>query len=390
MVRKSVNRFELMEEYPAKKKVIREADPSGMSDIRAPSGGSSESDQVQIWKVFHMPTRAIPEGLEFSFLEDEPLGKPGPMRYRSMPVKRIMPAEYLLTPFGYTPGFDLQGPQEALNSEMSAILTNHRMGAVNRMWVDSNSDVDHRMITEDLALVQADTRPEALQLGQTIPDVFKMADTIRQEMEFFSGINSVFRGQPEASLKSGSALALIDAKAVQYNSILMAAAHKHLEEICQHLIEVLQDFPDPNYSRVYAISGKHKRAQVKHFTPGGIERIKRVQTRAVSPIMKTLSGRLELSTLLLQNNMIKTPEQLLTVIETGNIDPLTESETAQLSNIRQENSDLLEGEEVIASTLDDHVLHIREHSAVANSPDFRRDQERMANLHGQSCSTSEW
>ena len=383
MVRQWVNKWELIKKYPSKKKVILGIDAFSGGEWQWNIGRmhSEVSDMVSIWKLYHMPSPALPDGLEFSFIEDEPLGKPRSMRYKSLPVKRLMPAEILLTPFGYSAGFDMQGPQEALNAEMSAILTNHRMGAVNRLWVDSNSDVDYSMLSEDLALVQADTKPEVLQLGYTIPEIFKMADVIRQEMEFFSGVNSVFRGQPEASLKSGTALALIDAKAVQYNSIFTAAYQKHLEECCQQIIEILQDFPNPSYDRVYAIAGKHKRHQLRSFRPSTIERIKRVQVRATSALMKTLSGRLELSTLLIQNNMIRNPSQLLTVIETGNIDPLTESETAQLSGVRQENSDLLEGLDLKASTLDDHVLHIREHASIANSPDFRRDEERMANLH---------
>jgi hypothetical protein len=201
------------------------------------------------------------------------------------------------------------------------------------------------------------------------------------ELEVLSGINQVQRGRPEANLRSGSALALVDAKAVQYNSLITAAFQRHVEAVCLLLIQILQEFPDPEQDRAYSIAGRHKRHQLKNFRPEKIEKINRVVVRATNALMKTLSGRLELATLMLQNELIKTPEQMLTVIETGNLDTLTESETAQLSLIRAENTALMEKRPAEASPIDDHVLHIREHAAVANSPEIRAEDETMDTLH---------
>ena len=383
LVRKWVPRWDLIEEYPSKKQRILAVDSDGDSEWQWNGGrlNSDVSDAVPVWKFWHLPCPALPEGVEFMFIEDEPLGSPQAMRYKRLPVHRIMPAETLLTSFGYSPGYDLQGPQEALNAEMSSILTNHRAFAVNRIWVDSQSNIDYKMISEDLALVQSDTPPQPLQLGHSAGELYKMADVLEKEMSFLSGINQTFRGAPEASLKSGTALALVDAKAVQYNMLFTASWKKFVEQVCTSIIETLQILPNPNYDRVYSIAGRHKKHQLKSFTPQRIERIQRVIVRSSSALMKTHSGRLELATLMLQNNLIKTPEQMLTVIESGQIDALTESETAQLSLIRSENTSLMEGGKAAASILDDHVLHLREHSAVANSPEIRQDQAIMTSLH---------
>ena len=52
-----------------------------------------------------------------------------------------------------------------------------------------------------------------------------------------------------------------------------------------------------------------------------------------------------------------------------------------LDLIRSENDRLIEGVPVPPpSIIDDHVLHLKEHAAVANSPEFREDEARMSNL----------
>lgn len=383
LARKFVNKWDLIDQFPSKKERILAVESDGDSEWQWNGSrlASDTSDAVPVWKFWHISTVAMPGGVEFMFIEDEPLGKPRDFNYKRLPIHRIMPAETLLTSFGYTPGFDLQGPQEALNAEMSSILTNHRAFGINRIWVDSQSNIDHRMLTDDLALVQSDTPPQVLQLAHTAGELYKMSEVLEKEMMFLSGINQTFRGSPEASLKSGTALALIDAKATQYQMLFMSSWKTFIEQVGTSVIETLQLRPNRAYDRVYSIAGRAKKHQLKSFTPESISKIQRVIVRSSSALMKTLSGRLEMATVMLQNNLIKTPEQMLTVIESGQIDALTESETAQISLIRSENTSLMEGGRAQASILDDHVLHVREHSAVANSPEIRQNQPVMSSLH---------
>ena len=385
MVRKWVNKWDLIEQYSDRKTrdAILDSETYEQSQWQwnITKTYNEISDEVPVHIFWHKPTPSVPDGMEFKFVEDTPLGEPEPLRYKSIPVKRMMPAEVLLTSYGYASGFDLQGPAEALNNELSSILTNHKQFAINRIWVDSASSVDYSMISEDLALVQCDRKPEPLQLAHSASELYKMAEVLTKEMEVISGVNSVFRGEPQASLRSGTALALVDAKAVQHQSLFSGAYHTHLEEYGQLLIENLQVFPNQEIDRVFSIAGRHKTHQIENFRPADIDKINRVYVQTGNALMRTLSGRLELATLLLQYGLVSDPQQLVTVLDTGQVEPLTEAAQAQRSLIREENTALLKGESTDAMMTDDHVLHIREHAAVANSPVIRRDQEIMANLN---------
>lgn len=88
----------------------------------------------------------------------------------------------------------------------------------------------------------------------------------------------------------------------------------------------------------------------------------------------TTAGRVEMAADLIQMGMIKTPEEYLSVINTGRLETLTESQNKQLLLIRAENERLIEGKSSVRAILtDDHDLHLREHQAVLADPDLRDD-----------------
>ena len=80
---------------------------------------------------------------------------------------------------------------------------------------------------------------------------------------------------------------------------------------------------------------------------------------------------------LLQTGLIKTPEQYLQVVNTGNLEPLTEHDTAQLMLIRAENEALTNGQAVTLLATDDDRLHVLEHSCVLNNPEVRQNPTVM-------------
>jgi hypothetical protein len=64
----------------------------------------------------------------------------------------------------------------------------------------------------------------------------------------------------------------------------------------------------------------------------------------------------------------------MSVLNTGKLETMTESENKQLLLIRAENERLTDGKtDVMAILTDDHNLHIREHQAVLADPDLRTD-----------------
>ena len=74
---------------------------------------------------------------------------------------------------------------------------------------------------------------------------------------------------------------------------------------------------------------------------------------------------------LMEMGLVKTPEEYQTVMNTGNIKPLIKGDRAQIELIHDENEQLRAGNPVAASIIDNHSLHVKEHSALINSVEGR-------------------
>jgi hypothetical protein len=76
---------------------------------------------------------------------------------------------------------------------------------------------------------------------------------------------------------------------------------------------------------------------------------------------------------LVQMSVIRTPQEVLEVLETGRLEPLVKGTQEELTNILKENQDISKGETPVVLLSDDHLLHGKEHCSAVASPAARRD-----------------
>jgi hypothetical protein len=67
----------------------------------------------------------------------------------------------------------------------------------------------------------------------------------------------------------------------------------------------------------------------------------------------------------------------LMVLETGELEPLTQGPTLDLLNLASENEMLQDGQSIPVLFTDNHVLHIQEHSSIASDPIVRSNPEQF-------------
>ena len=103
-----------------------------------------------------------------------------------------------------------------------------------------------------------------------------------------------------------------------------------------------------------------------------LEGISRVKVNSANPLTKTGAGRMEIAKDLLgAGNMIKTPEQYLGVLTTGNLEPLYQHDNSERMLMLAENEQLMEGNPQPVVMTDDHPIHVLEHAGVLMSPEAR-------------------
>jgi len=378
------NKFDLMAEYPEKaeeifatsnmKKRFTQYDEI-LPDVLA------NREQIKLYRFYHKITPSMPEGREFSYLDSGLWLFDGPLAYAKLPgglpVFSMSPDTYFGTPFGYTQAWDLLGLCEVIDALYSTVVSNQLTFGVQNIIAPKGHDITYQQLAGGMNLLEYDPElgaPEALNLTKTPQEIFLFLKDLQEVIETLSGVNSVQRGNPEASLKSGAALALIAAQSTQFNSGLQMQYTGLAEDVGLGIIKMLQLFS--NTQRAASIAGKSQQYMMKHFSGQDLEGINRVMVDITSPISRTIAGRLEIARDMLQiEGVIKTPEQYLQVVTTGKIEPLIEGKERELLNIRAEDEVLMAGQPVQAILTERHSRHIDSHSAILSDPETKKNPQ---------------
>lgn len=336
--------------------------------------GFEDTDNVPVYTLIHRPTPALPTGRYTMVLGNNTVLMDGPIPYDETHVYRLAPDEESGSIFGYTVGFDLMPIQEAIDILYSTVVTNQATFGVQNVLVPKGHDLSTSQMSGGLNVMEYDSKvgkPEAMNLTSTPPEIFNFITMLEQLAETISGVNSVARGNPEASLKSGAALALVQSMAIQFSMNLQQSYVQLVEDIGSGTIKILQKFAA--VPRVAQIAGLSNRPLMRQFTGKDLSLINRVGVDMGNPMTKTTAGKVNLADALLEKNMISNPDQYIQVVTTGRLEPAIEGKQSQLLLIKGENEGLADGKPQRAMITDNHAQHIMEHGVVMASPEARQD-----------------
>jgi len=379
LCRTFVNKHDLAAKYPEVQEEILAQETKDQQEKRSRRvlGQSvNETEDIPVYEFFHNRTESMPNGRYMMYVDAEVILEDSVMPYRDLPIYRITPSHVLGTPYGYTDMFDLLPLQEMLNSLYSTTATNVNAFGIQNILNPRGNGVEIEQISEGMNFINYEPAvgpPQKLDLVGTSPEVFNLIALLEKSMETLSGVNSVARGNPEQSLRSGNALALVQSQALQFVSGLQQSYIHLLEDIGTGTINLLKDFA--NVPRIAAISGLNNSTEMREFKSDDIKSINRVVVDVGNALMQSTAGRAQVAENLLQMGLIDSPEKYLMVMNTGNLDYLTEGKMDEMMTIKGENEAMVRGEEVIAIFSDNHALHIKEHRDVLADYVLRRDPE---------------
>lgn len=376
--RRKRNRYDLMERTPELAEQIRTV--NNMDDTMFGSfnlwhqGKEHTNDDVWEYTFIHRRTDSVPSGRMVRFLTGDIVLLDGPLPYKSVPIYRVAPADWLDMSDGYTVAYDLIPLQEAMNELSTRVFTNNMTFAMQNIVGPKTADLDLQQLPGGLNYIGLDQKMgtiQPLQLTASPAETYKLIEMMERWSESISGLNSVVRGAPEGALKgsSGAAMALLASQAIKFSMGLQMSVNDLMENVGTATIEFLQTFA--NTPRMASIAGKSKRGYMKEFQSKDLTGINRVVIAQSSALAKTTSGRLEMARDLLQAQKIQTPEEYLQVVTTGQLEHVTEADQSELMLVRSENERLREGQPVRAIATDHHGLHIREHKVVVNDSSLR-------------------
>jgi len=422
LVRDQVNKYEYARQYPEfASRILSSSDATTTDRMRQWRRGfkrSAKTNLIQVWKFYHRPTCGMPKGRHAILLDAATVLKDGPSKYDRLPLFHVKAMEGLGTITGYAPANVIAPVQMSQNILSSAMMTNYAMFGVQNVAVKDTDQFDVTEIAGSMNVLRyADTPPTALQLAAQANGIGDWYEALGRKGETLSGVNSVVRGDPETSLKSGKALGIVQAAAVQFQSALAASYAQFLKDIGNFMLYCFRNFIKAE--RVTQIIGKNERMQSATWDSDTFGPIDRVEAELIDPAMRTLGYRTDQAMFLAQNfPQSITPQEFLTVLQTGQFKPMIRRMTTELNLVHQENADMVEvsknagpaieqmtaavqqamavGNQVLAQQLDaqlkqtidsltppvsltdDDELHLNEHGTVGASPATRRNSTIMA------------
>lgn len=373
MIRTFKNRFDLMAKYPELTEQLRGISSKSDAGIyRMALLSNDVTDDIPVYEFFHRKTEAMPKGRYMLFADTNAVMLDAPLPYRVLPIFRVSAGEILGTPYGYSGMFDVFPIQQGIDSLYSTIMTNQSALGVQNLYVPRGADISVDSLHGGMNIIEGNAKPEPLNLTDTPAEIFKFLEMLIQAAETISGVNSVARGQPEASLKSGAALALVQSMALQFVSGLQQSYVRLIEDCGTGIISILKDFA--NTPKVAALVGKNNKMLLKEFTGDDLHSINRVVVDVGNPLSRTIAGRVQMAEQMMQMGIIKEPTQYFQVLNTGRIDVMFEGDVSQQLLVRQENEWLSEGRNPITAPTDLHAFHIQEHRAVLDDTDVRSNE----------------
>lgn len=374
LTRSFKNKYNLIAKYPELRAQIEAlATKENYSIYRFSMFSNDETDDLPVYEFFHKKTEALPDGRYVLFLSPDVILLDTKLAYRQIPVFRIVPSEVMGTPYGFSPMWPVYAIQEAINQTYTTILSNQTAFGVQNIFVPRNSDLNIASLSGGLNVMEGNEAPVPINLTATPEEIFTFLDVLIKSAETISGVNSVSRGAPEASLKSGTALALVQSMALQFMSGLQQSYIQLIEDVGTAVINILQDYA--NAPKLISIVGKNNKPYLKSFISDDISEVSRVIVNVGNPLARTSAGRIQMAEQMLQMGLLKTPQQYFQILNTGSLETAYEGETDELLLIKKENEKLLDGVVPLVSPLDQHNMHINEHKAVLSDPDLRENPQ---------------
>jgi hypothetical protein len=382
IIHSTKNRFELAAKYQhAAEELLsastditsgkRYVDPTKI--IPAAGVGTKQTDLIDVYEFFHKKTLTVPQGRKTIFLQDGTVLFDGPMPMEDYPIYRHAASDIEGSPFGYTIAFDLLGIQQMLDKLYSVVCSNQLASGMQNFWQPPGNQLTKTEIAGGLNLLESVFKPEVLEMLNTPKEIFAFIDKLEKIMEILSGISAVNRGETPEQLKSGTSLAFVASTAMTFNSGNQRSFKKAKEDIGSGIIKILRDFVTIEKQAV--IAGQFNRPLMKTYIGSGLSKISKVYIEDISPVAKTQAGKIQIAQDLLQAGLIRNTREYLTVVNTGNLEPLYESEMSEILLVKAENEDLRDYKSPIMLAADDHRLHWLEHRALLANPDARKDPQ---------------
>ena len=370
-----VNKWDAMAAYPKFADEIEAADQGTLKQVPfdyIPKG----SDQIWAHLLIHDRTPAVPKG-RYSLMIGEEIVMDVVLPFKEMPLDRMTSEDVIDGNMGYAAANDLMALEEVTDA-LHSILTSNNVTFGGQSLVGPQgaelkiTDIAKGMRYFELPPDLVD-KLLPLQMTKSAPETYQYVQMLTQKKQEHVGNVSNVLGQQATQGASGSAMALIQAQAIQFNSGTQRSYFRLMSSVMTKVIFILAKYADT--PRVARIVGKSKAQGLKEFKYTGedLNSISSIVFEMTNAISQTIGGRMQMGEMLLKAGQIKSPKKYINLVTTGNLDSVIDNDESDQLLILEENEALTDGKPVMAVITEMHGDHIKSHMSVLSDLKKKED-----------------
>jgi len=382
MFRRLENRFNLAAKYQEVGEDILNLPIPKTIVMANPGATVDEQPHVWVFYTFHKPTKAMPQGLMHVCLDARIVLFSDVNPYECLPVVCYRPHMVYGSAHGHALSYDLMPAQEALNTLDSSMLTMAENFAIPNIIAGNSFRGQETTMSGGMKLLTGVAEKDApnggfpMAMDMPKPDqvYMQLGESYQARIVSLSGLNAAARGQTQAQ-QSGTAIALAQSAAQTNNSSIENGYITALEEIAALILRVCRLFLTKE--EIIEQAGLSLEYQASTYANASLDSISRVKIDTGNALGKSVSGRLEIATQLLNQAQI-TATEYLSILQTGNLPKTVQSKTTEQSRIQKECEMLMTGQKPIISIIDNHVEAVKAYKGVLDNPNLRANASIVA------------
>ncbi len=358
----------------------------------------AREDAALVIEKYEMPSESHPEG-RLIIVAGETLLHDGPLPYingedgtRGYPFAKQVCLESLGNFFGGSVVERIIPVQRAYNA-----VKNRKHEFMNRIAMGvlavEDGSVDTDALEEEglppgkiLVYRQGSAPPVMLNAGQVPAEFGREEEKLLNEFVMISGVSEVTTySQVPSNVASGTAISLLLEQDDTRISLTADSLREAVKRIGRHIIRLYKQFADaPRMKRVVGEGGE---VEVMQFRSGDLGS-EDVTFDTENEIEDSLSTRramvydlLGLGLFADENGIIpaRTKTKLLEILGFGNWEQSRDADEAHLAKAERENFEL-KSRDVVPDPVDDHALHITEHTKLCVSAPCEKDEKFRARV----------
>ena len=358
----------------------------------------AREDAALVIEKYEMPSESHPEG-RLIIVAGETLVHDGPLPYingedgtRGYPFAKQVCLESLGNFFGGSVVERIIPVQRAYNA-----VKNRKHEFMNRIAMGvlavEDGSVDTDALEEEglppgkiLVYRQGSAPPVMLNAGQVPAEFGREEEKLLNEFVMISGVSEVTTySQVPSNVASGTAISLLLEQDDTRISLTADSLREAVKRIGRHIIRLYKQFADaPRMKRVVGEGGE---VEVMQFRAGDLGS-EDVTFDTENEIEDSLSTRramvydlLGLGLFADENGIIpaRTKAKLLEILGFGNWEQSRDADEAHLAKAERENFEL-RSRDVVPDPVDDHALHITEHTKLCVSAPCEKNEKFRARV----------